>query len=227
MPQERSGPGEIGELIIGGVGLARYLDPVKDAEKFAPMPSLGWERAYRQRRPGPQRPQRSAVPGPRRRAGQARRPPDRAGRGRRRAPGPSAGSPAPPPRSATAPPATSCWSGTSYPKTRPRSTRPRRPRLREELPAALVPAAGRRRHAADQDLGQGRPQRTAVAAAAGWRGDGAGEPSSAADQPGWPSTGPKVLGAKVAGSTPTSSCTAAAAWPPPSWCRGCASGTRR
>lgn len=40
-------PGADGELIIGGVGLARYLDPVKDAEKFAPMPTLGWERAYR------------------------------------------------------------------------------------------------------------------------------------------------------------------------------------
>ncbi len=39
--------GQTGELIIGGVGLARYLDPVKDAEKFAPLPSLGWERAYR------------------------------------------------------------------------------------------------------------------------------------------------------------------------------------
>jgi non-ribosomal peptide synthetase-like protein len=39
--------GEKGELIIGGVGLARYLDPAKDAEKYAPMPSLGWERAYR------------------------------------------------------------------------------------------------------------------------------------------------------------------------------------
>ena len=39
--------GETGELIIGGVGLARYLDPAKDAEKFAPMPRLGWERAYR------------------------------------------------------------------------------------------------------------------------------------------------------------------------------------
>lgn len=39
--------GGTGELIIGGVGLARYLDPAKDAEKFAPMPSLGWERAYR------------------------------------------------------------------------------------------------------------------------------------------------------------------------------------
>ncbi len=39
--------GEIGELVIGGVGLARYLDPAKDAEKYAPMPTLGWDRAYR------------------------------------------------------------------------------------------------------------------------------------------------------------------------------------
>jgi non-ribosomal peptide synthetase-like protein len=39
--------GEVGELIIGGVGLARYLDPAKDAEKYASLPSLGWERAYR------------------------------------------------------------------------------------------------------------------------------------------------------------------------------------
>jgi amino acid adenylation domain-containing protein len=39
--------GEVGELINGGVGLARYLDPAKDAEKFAPMPTLGWDRAYR------------------------------------------------------------------------------------------------------------------------------------------------------------------------------------
>jgi non-ribosomal peptide synthetase component F len=34
-------PGEVGELIIGGVGLARYLDPEKDAEKYAPFPTLG------------------------------------------------------------------------------------------------------------------------------------------------------------------------------------------
>lgn len=39
--------GEVGQLIIGGVGLARYLDPAKDAEKYAPMESLGWSRAYR------------------------------------------------------------------------------------------------------------------------------------------------------------------------------------
>lgn len=40
-------PGDVGELVIGGVGLARYLDPVKDAEKYAPLPALGWARAYR------------------------------------------------------------------------------------------------------------------------------------------------------------------------------------
>ncbi|ROR66846.1 Pls/PosA family non-ribosomal peptide synthetase [Agrococcus jenensis] len=39
--------GDIGELIIGGVGLAHYLDPAKDAEQYAPLPSLGWDRAYR------------------------------------------------------------------------------------------------------------------------------------------------------------------------------------
>jgi amino acid adenylation domain-containing protein len=39
--------GEEGELIIGGVGLARYLDPAKDAVAYAAMPTLGWERAYR------------------------------------------------------------------------------------------------------------------------------------------------------------------------------------
>ncbi|HIW91271.1 MAG TPA: AMP-binding protein, partial [Candidatus Corynebacterium avicola] len=39
--------GETGELIVGGVGLGRYLDPAKDAEAYAPLPSMGWERAYR------------------------------------------------------------------------------------------------------------------------------------------------------------------------------------
>lgn len=40
-------PGEVGELVIGGVGLARYLDAEKDREKYAPLPSVGWARAYR------------------------------------------------------------------------------------------------------------------------------------------------------------------------------------
>jgi non-ribosomal peptide synthetase-like protein len=39
--------GETGQLVIGGVGLARYLDPAKDAEKYAPLPATGWDRAYR------------------------------------------------------------------------------------------------------------------------------------------------------------------------------------
>lgn len=39
--------GGSGQLVIGGVGLARYLDVEKDAEKYAPLESLGWERAYR------------------------------------------------------------------------------------------------------------------------------------------------------------------------------------
>ncbi|WP_320772924.1 Pls/PosA family non-ribosomal peptide synthetase [Streptomyces sp. CRN 30] len=39
--------GGSGQLVIGGVGLARYLDDGKDAEKYAPLKSLGWERAYR------------------------------------------------------------------------------------------------------------------------------------------------------------------------------------
>jgi non-ribosomal peptide synthetase-like protein len=39
--------GETGELVIGGVGLGRYLDPALDRRKYAPVPSLGWERGYR------------------------------------------------------------------------------------------------------------------------------------------------------------------------------------
>jgi hypothetical protein len=41
--------GETGELVIGGVGLARYLDPAKDAEKYAPLPALGWAAGVPQR----------------------------------------------------------------------------------------------------------------------------------------------------------------------------------
>jgi len=38
--------GQVGELVIGGVGVARYLDPGKDAVDFRPLQALGWERAY-------------------------------------------------------------------------------------------------------------------------------------------------------------------------------------
>jgi non-ribosomal peptide synthetase-like protein len=39
--------GATGELVIGGVGMARYLDVEKDAAKYSALPALGWERAYR------------------------------------------------------------------------------------------------------------------------------------------------------------------------------------
>jgi len=39
--------GDPGELVIGGVGLGRYLDPELDAERFARADALGWDRAYR------------------------------------------------------------------------------------------------------------------------------------------------------------------------------------
>jgi non-ribosomal peptide synthetase-like protein len=39
--------GEVGELVIGGIGLGRYLDQTLDAERYAGIPELGWERAYR------------------------------------------------------------------------------------------------------------------------------------------------------------------------------------
>src|SRR6202044_1818235 len=39
--------GQVGELVIGGVGVARYLDPERDAAGFRPLAALGPERAYR------------------------------------------------------------------------------------------------------------------------------------------------------------------------------------
>ncbi|MEV7212353.1 Pls/PosA family non-ribosomal peptide synthetase [Kitasatospora cineracea] len=39
--------GETGELLISGIGTARYLDPAKDAEKFTTHPALPGGRVYR------------------------------------------------------------------------------------------------------------------------------------------------------------------------------------
>ncbi|MEU3598704.1 Pls/PosA family non-ribosomal peptide synthetase [Streptomyces sp. NPDC006798] len=39
--------GGTGELVIGGAGLARYLDPERDAAAYAPLAATGWRRAYR------------------------------------------------------------------------------------------------------------------------------------------------------------------------------------
>nr|WP_062401983.1 amino acid adenylation domain-containing protein [Pseudonocardia sp. AL041005-10] len=41
------GAGEVGELLIAGVGTARYLDRDKDRDRFSPVPALGPQRAYR------------------------------------------------------------------------------------------------------------------------------------------------------------------------------------
>ncbi|MFJ9844103.1 Pls/PosA family non-ribosomal peptide synthetase [Kitasatospora sp. NPDC101155] len=38
---------ESGELLISGVGTARYLDPAKDAEKYSPHPAIASPRVYR------------------------------------------------------------------------------------------------------------------------------------------------------------------------------------
>ncbi|MET8628089.1 Pls/PosA family non-ribosomal peptide synthetase [Kitasatospora sp. NPDC004669] len=38
---------ETGELLISGIGTARYLDPAKDAEKFSPHPAIASPRVYR------------------------------------------------------------------------------------------------------------------------------------------------------------------------------------
>ncbi|MFP5021616.1 Pls/PosA family non-ribosomal peptide synthetase [Pseudonocardia phyllosphaerae] len=39
--------GDVGELLIAGVGTARYLDRAKDLDRFPAVPVLGWDRAYR------------------------------------------------------------------------------------------------------------------------------------------------------------------------------------
>jgi non-ribosomal peptide synthetase-like protein len=38
--------GEVGELVIAGVGLGRYLDPELDRCRYAGIPAVGWDRAY-------------------------------------------------------------------------------------------------------------------------------------------------------------------------------------
>ncbi|MFF4818243.1 Pls/PosA family non-ribosomal peptide synthetase [Kitasatospora sp. NPDC001309] len=38
---------ESGELLISGIGTARYLDPAKDAEKYSPHPAIASPRVYR------------------------------------------------------------------------------------------------------------------------------------------------------------------------------------
>ena len=83
--------GESGELVIGGVGLARYLDAEQGRREVRPAAVAGLGARLPQRRRRARRRGRAAVPRPRRRAGQARRAAHRAGRGRRRAAGAARG----------------------------------------------------------------------------------------------------------------------------------------
>ena len=173
----RVSAGEVGELVIGGVGLARYLDPAKDAERFSAAPGLGWDRAYRsgdlvqleqdgllfvgraddQVKLGGRRIELGevddalrALPG--RGGGRGRRAPDTGGQ-----PGPGRL-----PRS----------DGT-------RRSRPGRRATSAARRASRTPGASarRRRRPADTHLGQGRPGRAALAVARPY--DGWPDPSGA------------------------------------------------
>ena len=161
--------GEIGELIIGGVGLARYLDPAKDAEKFAADARARLAAGLPQRRPRAVRPGRPAVRRPRRRAGQARRAADRARRGRRarcrRCRMWRRGRRSSPDHAGRA---TRSWSATSCrPATTVRPDAAAAHGCARRCPRRWCPSLAVVDDAADPDVGQGRPRRAAVAAAVG------------------------------------------------------------
>ena len=150
--------GDVGELIIGGVGLARYLDPPKDAEKYAAVPPLGWAAptaaatSSGSRRRGWSS---SAVP--------TTRSSSAAGgsswaRWTRRCWGCPVW-PARPRRCARTAAGTRCWSATSPPPQEP--ARPGgRPGACAHAACRAGAAARRRRRRPHPDLGQGRPRRS-------------------------------------------------------------------
>ena len=145
-----------------GSGLARYLDAGEGRREVRAAAVAGLGARLPQRRHRPRRSRGPAVPRPRRRAGQARRPPHRAGRGRRRAAGAARVSRARPPRCAAPRRATRSWSATSCPPPAPTfDTDAAATRLREQLPAALVPLLAVVDDAADPHVRQGRPGRAA------------------------------------------------------------------
>ena len=159
--------GEVGELVIGGVGLARYLDPAKDAEKYAADADPGLGPRLPQRRPGARSSREGlvfvgraddqvklggrrielgevdaalqALPGVRRRG-------RRGAHARRRAPDPGRL-----PRHRPPAPSSTCGRRSAG--------------CAAELPAALVPLLAVVDALPTRDVGQGRPGRAALAAA--------------------------------------------------------------
>ncbi len=155
--------GEVGELIIGGVGLARYLDPAKDAEKYAPMPTLGWDRAYRSGDLVRLDPAGLLFQG--RADDQVKVGGRRIELGEVESALQSLHAPSRPRRwSCSARRAASRCSSAMSCRPRDSTGRPRAPSSPHTLPGAADPAARRRRRPAGPHVGQGRQGRAAVAA---------------------------------------------------------------
>ena len=207
--------GEIGELVIGGVGLARYLDPDKDAEKYAPMHTLEWSRAYRsgdlvrlesdglyfQGRADDQ----VKVGGRRIELGEV----DSA---LVHLPGVSGGAAAVR-RTASGTPLLVGYIASADPDFDVGG----RPRGAGRVAARRAGAQARPpRRTADQDVGQGRPQRAPLAGG-GFRRAQATDPSWAAPPAGWPDSGATCSPPRSAVRRRTSSHSAVAPCPRRSW----------
>ena len=162
----RSRPGRAGELIIGGVGLARYLDPAKDAEKYAADadPRLGPRLPQRRPRGATTRTGCCSAAAPTTRSSSAA-----AGSSSARSTARCSGCPAwsarrPPCAAPT--PATSSWWATSPSTTEFDATAPMAAAAQRHARRAGA-SAGPGRDDPHPDLGQGRPRRAALAAARG------------------------------------------------------------
>ena len=217
-----------GELIIGGVGLARYLDPVEGRREVRGRrrARLGRGRTaaatWSGTRPtgccssgGPTTRSRSAAGG----SSWARSTPRcsacRAWPARRR-------------RSDGRPPARRCSSGTWCRSRASSWTWPSPRRLLTAQPArGPGPAARAGRRDPDARLGQGRPRRAALAARAARRGVRAGRRAHADRRVGGRAVDRRARRRGGGPRTRTSSRPAAAAWSPRSWSARCASGSPR
>lgn len=212
--------GDSGQLVIGGVGLARYLDAEKDAEKYAPLKALGWERAYRSGDLVKAEPEGLIFLG---------RADEQIKLGGRRI------------ELGEVDTALQALPGVAGAAAAVRTARSGNQllvgyvvtqegwdhaaaveKLRAELPAAR-PAARPGRGPADPYLGQGGPQRASWPWRA-WR-PAVRRNSSTAPRPGSPSSGARSSASRSAAGPTTSSRSAVAASPPPSSPPGCAPAT--